>query len=505
MEPIESRARSCFLGIGRQFAKNPERSWKALFLTLGAAHLFGLLALHRSGASTTLSLQEVCILGGPSLASVVVYPVDGLIQWPPCHRKEDLPKQGMRFGLFFLLDQGAAVGMRIWMIRNIAGTSLVEWGQRLQNLTDPVRHWMDGSRFMLSFFTVAAIEASVMVWTIKPSGNNEEEEVPAQPVLATQLVLSLAADAIYQTKQQELRAVHEKIAEEITLQRPIAAQLNEKRLAKSPPKLDLPDTTCTVEQWKAIYNGTTDHNARLQRLMSALQTLHDDKSGLAEFRHSNKGRLDMRFHQLGAELAKIDDVERKQFYLDWLNDALVTCQTSWDSEIDAILRDIVSGGRGLEWQVRQRHSDLKWELVILNIQCKLKNTDGQHWRASWSRTIGQRLGMYDPDAIDGETIYFANTENFLTAVVFNAQEMAMRILQQELIADFRLFYTPRFLVDHWKEVSSSKSDPVAKAVGQYIQQHYDGDWEGELYDTDMQLTDAGAIWFLQQMGELVPS
>jgi hypothetical protein len=499
VDEIKSAASNFAYRIGKEAVERPEVVFKSLLTTVALLHLASDFA-GQLNSTRPLVTHRVESLFSPELFWIALCPIDALIPWPAGSDYTG-PKLLKRIAGFLALGLATPVAVNLTTEKLLA-TPL--FSQRY-HVTSHFDSWIAELGF-----TTCGLVGVCSLWFIKER-KREQQNLRRQEDADLINNLDITFDQMFLNSLNELQAA-------ITNYRPdrrpsfgsTDVVLDEERLKQEPPQLNLSSVQFEINEWEDLFQGVDDGNARHQQVLSALRTLSPQQNDeLAEFHHEDSTRLTMLFAQLGSQLLHMTS-ERRPRYLDWLRDILHHCQTTWVQEIEAMLRDIVSPGQELEWQVRQRHQDLKWYLVITHIQNYLE-VDGQHWKRVWSRVFGADLGMKDASGIDGEKIYLLRTRHWLLYIKMALWEEVLLMEKEALITLFRDLYTPEFLVDHWKFVTqdteSEKNRPLTRLIGDYMHEKYPRTY-GLYYkggDTTGGLNDKGAILFLQLMGEFQTS
>lgn len=492
MDGIKAVVDRCVHRVGREVVERPEVAIKALFTSAVLLEAASYCAAYRLGLENPFPVGEIQLLILPDLSCSFLYAIDSLVPWPsgPSYSRKKLAK---RAAYFCALQAGV-----IWVVSRAAKRVL-----DISEFKFPFFvNWITGG-LALYFCATGAVLGGCGYTYLKRQGQPE-----ASPEASIDDALEFTILGYLGQLERAVRA-----SLEIAQARTVIAELDEDRLREGAPCLDLPEVAFALQEWEPLFNAVEESNQRYQQLASALSTLSpNDQNDLAQFHHRDSQLLIDRFQQLGYQLSKMADVQRRADYLDWLRDLLSHCATTWAQESDLMLRDIVSEGKGLEWLVRQRHQDLKWEIVVAHIQSKLDlQVDGQHWKAAWSRLFGRELGMEDPSGIDGEMIYLLQSRHWTLNLAMSLWETALRMTAKDVIAAFRTHYSPDLLVKHWQSVTRDKENHknrrLSDVIGTFLLEKYPTGTFPLYVDEDpaQGLTDEGAILFLQLMGEFQQS
>jgi hypothetical protein len=163
---------------------------------------------------------------------------------------------------------------------------------------------------------------------------------------------------------------------------------------------------------------------------------------------------------IGVEMGELTLEDRKP-YLEDMRKAFKDCPTQWNDTFDSIYESLVFKGQSAKWQIVRRHHRIKWAIVMEKIFPYLdpNGTEQVHWRISWVKVFGDRLGMENPAGIDGEKVLLENSRGggwlanaFLTEVMnfaAHGREARLRQFEAEWEHLFMERYTPRLLVDYW--------------------------------------------------------
>lgn len=303
-----------------------------------------------------------------------------------------------------------------------------------------------------------------------------------------------------------------------------AAQFTAQFLQQLPPAYELKsDAQFSLQQFSTWFSAAfPTERGKAERMREKIGEIERDLGG------SNPAvqQFGLLLRNLGCAMEGLSEEDRKP-HLQSMEIAFHKCGTQWVDGFTSIYEEVISGGKGMEWQVERHHHVIKWQIWQEHLIPILGSTEEVHWRISWVDVFGSDLGMEMPAGINGEEVMLENNVSDLGffAGIFVRQLMSVaaagrkRRLEAHRDRWLHLFeerYTPALLVDYWVGVLNEKGGKVGneKSLGQEIgakireiaAQEADPGSEDDpeiamgYYTMDYKVTEKGVIRFLQEMG-----